>query len=216
MQRTKALLVVFAAIGAAGCRPDPGVPTYRNADDFLNPDGPDGGPVEGPDPYEAGEARLALGIFYEGDFSEQVIIDDETTHFYIYDGTFSLNTDNSFVQEGRESDRITHAGTGYWGGGITWDESRDLSLWTTLYGSFRSEDPAFADFEIRIAADNEGTVQASAYGYANDGEWHHLAIPLTDYSDIDLTQVTGPLVLIGSAGDNGERLYIDNVYYTQD
>lgn len=216
MKTTKAITVLLAALGAAGCRPDPGVPTYRNADDFLNPDGPDNGPIEGPDPYEPGEARLSLGIFYEGQFSEQVIIDDETTHFYIYDGTFSLQPDSNFVQEGRESDRVTHAGTGYWGGGITWDESRDLSLWTTLYISLLSSDPAFSDMEIRIAAGSEGSVQASTYGYANDGEWHHLAIPLSDYSGIDLTQVTGPLVLIGNAGDNGERLYIDNAYYTQD
>lgn len=216
MYKLQALSILVALVAAAGCRPDPGVPIYRNADDFLDPDGPDSDPLVGADPYQPGEARLALGIFYEGEFSEQVIIDDVTTHFYIYDGTFTMSLDRDVVEEGLESNRVTHAGLGYWGGGITWDESRDLSDWTTLYLSLRSADPAFADLEVRIAADSEGSVAASSYGYVNDGEWHHIAIPLEDYAGLDLTQVTGPLVMIGDAGDQGERLYIDNVYYTQD
>ena len=218
MHKLNALSILVTLVGVAGCRPDPGVPVYRNADDFTNPAGPGGGePIEGPDPFEPGEARLALGIFYEGEFSEQVIIDDMTTNFFIFEGTFTMTLDNNVVAEGLESNRITHAGLTFLGGGINWMDSRDLSAWTTLYVSLLSEDPAFADLEIVIqTADGEAGVDAGSYGYESDGEWHHLAIPVEDYEGIDLTQVTGPFVFLGDTGDQGERLWIDNVYYTQD
>lgn len=217
MRTLGSLFISLALVVTSGCRPEPSEPPiYRNADDFTDPDGPGGEPIEGPDPYEPGEARLALGIFYEGEFSQQVVIDDVTTSFFIFDATFTMTLDDDFVAEGLESNRITHAGLTYLGGGINWAESRDLSDWTTLYVSLRSDDPAFSDLDIRIQADGEGSVAASSYGYTNDGQWHHLAIPLADYDGLDLTQVTGPFVFIGDTGDQGERLWIDNVYYTQD
>ena len=75
MHKLKTFAALVALLAAAGCRPSPDEPlVYRNAADFTEPNGPGGGePLEGPDPYQPGEARLALGIFYEGEFSEQVI-----------------------------------------------------------------------------------------------------------------------------------------------
>ncbi len=219
MNKLKALSVLVAVAALAGCRPSPEEPlVYRNADDFTNPEGPGGGePIEGPDPYEPGEARLALGIFYEGEFSEQVIIDDMLTNFFIFEGTFSMVLDSNVVAEGLESNRITHAGLTFLGGGINWMDSRGLSAWTTLYVSLNSSDASFSDLEIVVQVESgEAGVDASDYGFVNDGAWHHLAIPVADFEGIELTQVTGPFVFLGGTGDLGERLWIDNVYYTQD
>ena len=76
---------------------------------------------------------------------------------------------------------------------------------------------------------------SNAYGYANDGQWHTLRIPLADLagekafgmqvSTLDMTRVTQPLVVAdryettgksaGFAG-NGTPIDIDQVYWTRD
>ena len=163
-----------------------------------------------------GEERLSLGIFYEGEFTEEVVIDDLTTHFYIYEETFSVISQESDRTEGVRSDLITHRGGPWWGGGVHWDEPRDLSEWTTLHLSLKSTSEAFSSLEV--AMNNSDTAQAKVklqdYGFIANGEWHSVEIPLSDLMDIglDITQIAAPLVLIGSAGDAGERLLIDAVY----
>jgi exo-beta-1,3-glucanase (GH17 family) len=76
---------------------------------------------------------------------------------------------------------------------------------------------------------------SNAYGYANDGQWHTLRIPLTDLagekafgmqvSTLDMTRVTQPLVVADryattgkSAGFAGNNIPIDidQVYWTRD
>lgn len=163
-----------------------------------------------------GEERLSLGIFYEGEFTEEVVIDDLTTHFYIYEETFSVISQESDRTEGVRSDLITHRGGPWWGGGVHWDEPRDLSEWTTLHLSLKSTSEAFSSLEV--AMNNSDTAQAKVklrdYGFIANGEWHSVEIPLSDLMDIglDITQIAAPLVLIGGAGDAGERLLIDAVY----
>ena len=80
---TRALLVAAVALGlgAAGCRPDAGPNNYGNQESF-----PDGGTTSlpGPDPYVPGTPRLNLGAFYEGGSSQTIIIDNTTTHLYVY------------------------------------------------------------------------------------------------------------------------------------
>jgi hypothetical protein len=54
----------------------------------------------------------------------------------------------------------------------------------------------------------------AAFGFSADGEWHHLVIPLADFAaaGVDLSQVTGPLIVAGEGGAEGDVLYIDNLY----
>jgi len=61
-------------------------------------------------------------------------------------------------------------------------------------------------------------VNATTYGYVNDGEWHQLSIPLSDFvSDgLDLSAVRSPLSLGGAAGMATDFALIDNLYLSQD
>ena len=44
----------------------------------------------GPDPFRTGEQRLNIGLFYEGEYTDEVIIDDVDTSFFIWnESTFS-------------------------------------------------------------------------------------------------------------------------------
>ena len=100
----------------SACRPTLGPPDYpafgvwtETGDAFL----------VGPDPYEPGEERLAVGIFYEGEVSELVIVDDVSTHYYIYDGYTQLVSSDRV--EGLESARLVQGLNTWWGGGVHWD-----------------------------------------------------------------------------------------------
>lgn len=212
---------VLAALGSLACRPDPGSPTYPDTGALSDPTdtGAGDGLPKGPDPYEAGEARLSLGLFYESGFSDLLEVNDQDRHYYIYSGTYTEEVNLQDVVEGRESTVIVHGTSGWFGGGVTWDVPQDLSAWTTLHVSLRSGDPGFAAVAIHVTGGGtESIVDAAAHGWVNDGEWHHLAIPMAEYAagGTDLTSVTGPFVLIGEGGAEGESLKVDNLYFTQD
>ncbi len=201
---------------ALACRPDPGSPAYPDptASHDSGVDTGDPNNYPGPDPYIAGESRLSLGAFYEGGYSELMPVDDVSLFFYIYSSTFTQETETTERIEGYVSDRITVGGVGWWGGGIQSNATVDLSAWDTLHFSAMSED--IADFDIRMQSGTEGAVEASGYGFAGDGEWHAMEIPLSDLTGVTLSTVTGLFIFIGEGDPEGSVIYFDNLYYTAD
>ena len=201
----------------AACRPDPGAPDYPTPDpvDFG---GDEDGLLEGPDPYVDGEARLSLGLHYESGYSEIVPIDDITTHYYVYSSTYTEDTDSQDRIEGRVSTVLTMGSAGWFGGGVHWDGGRDLSDWTTMVLSLRSSDAALEGAELRMLGGLEGGVTLADYGFAADGAWHQVVIPLVDLDDagVDLSAVTVAFMLIGEGVGDGDELKVDDLYLTQD
>lgn len=203
----------------AGCRADPGVPDYSSHEGLREIDEE----VEflpGPFPFDEREPRLHLGIFYEGDATNEIVINDVDTHYYIFENTYDLESTSERV-EGAVGNLITLKGGGFFGGGIVYDNARDLSDWTTLHVSLRSEDPSFAEIRITFLSGDpdaavESSVLASDYGYANDGAWHSLAIPLNDVDGLDAFNMVSPFTLLGSLNEAGDQLYVDDLYYTQE
>lgn len=200
------------------CRPDPGDPAYP---DLANPGGDDTAEdddfLDGPVPYEDGDARLSLGLFYEGDASESLPVDDVTRFYYIYDSSYTQSVDVIDRVEGYQSDVLIHAGGAWWGGGVSWSSPEDLSAWTGLSISFQSS--SLQDFTVRLTGGEiEGSVSVTDHGFAADGAWHHLQIPLSAFTEqgVDLTSVTAPLVLVGETGAAGDELRVDDLYFTAD
>lgn len=189
------------------CRPDPGAPSYP--DPGADTDDSGGGYLPGPDPYADGDARLSLGIFYEGEASETVLIDNDSAFFYIYESSFSVVPSDTFI-EGFASDQVVVSRDTWWGGGIHWNEGRDLSAYTHMVVHLRSDD--IADIEIGMRGTSEAKLAASAYGFTSDGEWHQLAIPLADFSGVNLGAVDIPLILAGTGHSAGSSLLIDDLY----
>lgn len=198
----------------SGCRPDLGRPRYPDLPAWSDTSDPF---LAGPYPYEVGDERLGVGLFYEGPTSETVPIDDTVTHYYVYASTYSQQASAARV-EGLESALIVLGSVGWWGGGVTWDSPRDLSAWTTYHLSFRATDPVFDAFEVGVTGGAEARLPASAYGFVADGEWHSLVIPLADFaaSGADLTQVGIPLMLISDVAVEGAALNVDDVFLTKE
>lgn len=210
------LLLLTALTVVAACRPDPGQPSYDSPDGW-DPTTEDPDFVQSEDPYEDGDDRLSLGIFYEGGFSETLPIDNDTRHYYIYENSYSQTLSDDRT-EGLSSDEISPTGAQvWWGGGVTWDTPTDLSEWTTMHISFASADASFATFDVGMGDGNvEARVNVADRGFVNDGAWTSLSIPLTDFEGLNLEGVTLPLLLASGAGTAGETLRVDDFYFTKD
>ena len=210
--RALTLLLLLAA-----CRSGLDDSDYESQESFdlaVTPGDVEESGLPGPDPFEAGDLRLAVGAFYEGGSSERVEIDNATSHIYLYDNTVSVEEVEEPL-EGRVAHRLVHAGGDWWGMGLHWSEPRDLSGWVSLHVSFRSESLAEIEIGLNGASDDRHVVPASDYGYAADGEWHSLQIPLADFAarGLDLGAVTSPLSLGGPTAAAGDFVLIDNLYF---
>jgi len=171
-----------------------------------------------PDPWVPGEARLNVGIFYEGGSTETVLIDGTTSNFYIFlngaDLTFEVEDETKDKVEGAKSDRISLVGQPWWGGGVIWAPTRNLSGWTTLALSVKSDN--LSAFNVTVGSlTKEVALPAADYGFEADGEWHHLRIPVEDYekAGVDLTDIKVAFAVGAGGGKSGDALLIDNVYF---
>lgn len=192
------------------CRPDPGAPAYPQIGELPN--------FGGPDPYEEGEERMALGLFYEMESSESYIIDNTNRFFYIWSNTFSVFATEERI-EGYAADNIVVGSLGWWGGGIFWSEEADFSDWTTLHVSFKSNDEDLTNLEVGLGQ-GDGEVMhwfaAEEYGFTHNNEWHNLEIPLAPAWDfIDSTRIQMPFNIRGN-GPEGTEILIDNLYFTKE
>jgi hypothetical protein len=224
--RVRGLLAVcgVALLGApvlGGCRPDPGPSLYDDMD-FTAPDGGGGAGGEdlpGPTPYVAGQPRLAVGAFYEGGRSEEVQVNGTDSNLYIYEATASLDVVGERV-EGKQAEKVVHSGKAWLGLGVHWSAPRDLTKWRVLHVSLRSADPGFSDVKVGMNSGASTSVQlgAAAYGWRNDGEWHHLAIPVADFvaKGLVVRETVAPFVLVAGQGASGHSLLLDNLYFTVD
>lgn len=212
MHRLLPLAIALLASSAA-CRPVPGEPDYPEVSPYVDTD--TDGFLPGDAPWDGSSPRLSLSVFYEGGATDTLLVDDETVHYYIYEGSFSQVISDERV-EGTESDRITVSSATWWGGGVHLDQAADLSAWDTLHVALRSSDEAMADFELgMVGSAGEGRVRASTYGFQADGEWHVLNIPLADLSPAPgLDGVTVALLLIDATAGSGSTLFVDDLYFT--
>lgn len=178
-----------------------------------------------PDPFQPGTPRLSIGAFYEGGATETVALDNTTTHLYIYPNgnTLTVVDDKDSKAEGYVSQRLqVSGGLGWFGMGVHWDTGRDLGMWRTLHLALRSSAETMGDVIIGMNSPmaNPQTAKLSArnYGYKNDGQFHHLAIPLSDFAGVTpgglvKAQVMAPLVLLNAGMvKDGDQLWLDDVY----
>lgn len=208
------------SVGALACRPDPGVPDYSSHVGLRDPPATGAEFLPGPNPFERGTPRLYVGAFYEGEATDEILINDVDTHYYIFENSYQQESSSERV-EGRLSDKLELNGTPFWGGGLIWDVAKDLSEWTTLYVSLRSDSGSFVDVPIILQSEAGGRVvdaqvSAAEYGYLNDGQWHNLRIPLSDLSGFDPGATRAPFILSAPGGTGGDTLLVDDLYLTQE
>ena len=211
---------LFLGVGALACRPDPGVPDYSSHIGLRDPPDTAAEFLPGPNPFERGTPRLYLGAFYEGEATDEILINDVDTHYYIFENSYQQQSSAERV-EGRLSDQLELNGTPFWGGGLIWDVAKDLTDWTTLYVSLRSDAGSFADVPIILQSQSgdrvvDAKISAIDYGYQNDGQWHNLRVPLSDLTGFDPATTRAPFILSAPGGTGGDTLLVDDLYFTQE
>jgi hypothetical protein len=230
------ILFLVGLVGVLACRPAPieypdstwgSLDTASSTvDQFL-----------GPNPYEEGDARLSLGIFYEGGFSEEIPIDEVDSFFYIWvqEGTDTPTLSQSPTidrVEGNLADEITAGSLGWFGSGISWNSAQDLSQWETMHLSVKSSDVVLEGIEVGMGGQTSSVGSCSGvgvrqnweslsdYGFVADGEWHHVEIPLSELDlCLELEQIVEPFMFLMtglSFGDAGSKILFDNLYFTED
>lgn len=211
------IFLLFFMTNFIACREPLGEPDYESfegeaivaLEDISN---------TGPDPFRTGEQRLNIGLFYEGESTDAVVIDDVDTAFYIWSETFSIVSSNDPV-EGDWSDEIIVGDFGWWGGGIFSNQTLDFSNWTTMCLSLKSSSSTLANVEVGIGqGDGEvlGWASVDEYGFQNDGYWYHIRIPMNALTlSLDATQINMPFNIRGE-GIAGDALKIDDLYLTTD
>lgn len=232
-----ALLLALSLVG--GCTADLGTPDY-SAEVGLRDriQGPfDPFPPVAPDPYQPGDDRLSVGYFYEGGRSDTIPINTVTTNYFIFvvdqNRPGQTLTGSQFPSrdrlEGLISIEFTTTDQPFWGAGILWGEATDLSEWTTMYVGFKSSDESFERFDLTLQSaatlPNEPppdprsvVLDPRNYGYTNDGQWHFLRIPLQDAIDLgwDPSNVRSPFIISAPTSRAGDKMLIDNLYFTQE
>jgi hypothetical protein len=86
-----------------------------------------------------------------------------------------------------------------------------------MHVSLRSSDTGFAQVEVGMSdASVDVKVNVEKYGYVNDGQWHHLSIPLADLTakGLKLATIDAPFQLGTGAGAPADKLLLDNLYFT--
>lgn len=224
MFRISNMAPVLALAGSLACRPDPGTPDYSSTPQNVNPDLGTVMNPQGSDPFVEGEARLSVGLFYEGGFSQQILVNGEDVNYFIFivEGSGDLTYDQETTEdrvEGATADRFTLRGTPFWGGGIIYQRPRDLSRWRTLHVALKSGDASFQQIDLTLQYGPDGSaatavsVPLTNYGYVNDGEWHDITIPLADFPGLNRAQIRSPFILGGTGAVRGDALLVDDLYF---
>ena len=116
LYRIKSSITAFtAALLLVGCGEELGAPNYPDFTDALAAQEDQNTFVESPSPFIPGSKRLSIGIFYDGAYSDIILLDDTTSHFYIYSQTFGIQNEYQLVREGLRADAILGQGSAWLG-----------------------------------------------------------------------------------------------------
>lgn len=133
-----------------------------------------------------------------------------------FDGTASSETvteTTAGIPEGSEAMKVTNTGTAWSAGGWVDGTSTDLSMYTNLVFYAMAEASEFdGTLKVKIE-DASAAANEIDTGLTADGEWHKITIPLSSFTNPDLSDVTVPFVFVSADTDFNDVFYFDNVYF---
>ncbi|MCK7598589.1 family 16 glycosylhydrolase [Microbulbifer sp. CAU 1566] len=158
------------------------------------------------------EANTTAGALMEG-------VDSD---LFVWEGTLTMTHGNAI--EGESALNLASTGRGWFGMGFAAREGFDLSAFdngdAALHFSMRSTDQT--EFRIGLKSGNVQNIGqtwvtfapgSDPYGFARDGEWHDIVIPVSDLAaDLELADMLQLFQLLGF-GEISD-LSIDNVYFS--
>ncbi|MGD8176306.1 glycosyl hydrolase [Marinimicrobium sp. ARAG 43.8] len=141
----------------------------------------------------------------------------DNTNLYIWNNMTTVATAPS---EGSAALAYEVAPGDWWGMGLL---HKDQNLRNYQHGylhfDMKTESPTPITVGMGSTAGGDGSVELSAgaeqYGLERDGEWHHVAIPLSQFSGVDFETVQALFTLSGPAPAALMTVAVDNIYLTE-
>jgi hypothetical protein len=142
-------------------------------------------------------------------------------HLWVWSGTGTFQSTPSENKHGAHTlDFIVGtqgwAGFGFHANGTDTSTGVNISAYTKMHflikGTASSVSACLSSVGL---AGNAPALNLSAYGYAVDGNWHEINIPLADWATVDLTKVNLYAGFVASATAGGEELLFDDIWYAK-
>ncbi len=120
--------------------------------------------------------------------------------------------------EGSQCMKLTVGNAGWMGLGWAGPPLGDnLAGYKNSYLCFKIKTTATCGFRVGIecAGIGKDVTLSPAYGYANDGQWHNIRIPMADFAGLDFSMVTQYFMIWSNQGTTtGDVVYLDDIYWT--
>jgi beta-glucanase (GH16 family) len=139
----------------------------------------------------------------------------------VWADTFSLTTaDAGTGGEGTQCYQLTMKDKGWMGLGIIGPATGDnLGNYGNNYLCFKMKTTAACGFKAGIeygGGTTKWALLSAEYGYANDGQWHDIRIPMSDLAGIDFSMITHYFILMNANGATaaGDVVWLDDIYWS--
>ncbi|SHJ60880.1 Por secretion system C-terminal sorting domain-containing protein [Reichenbachiella agariperforans] len=156
------------------------------------------------------------GLFTESAVADELDLGTEG-ELFVWGETLIAGTPQTF--DGQAALSYTHNNKGWFGFAFTANELHDLSAFQGGYLHLAMKSSATETLEMRINVGLQEDViyfeaGSDPYGFARDGQWHEIEIPLADFESVNFANVL-QLLSISGAG-NISDIAIADVYYKYD
>ena len=164
-----------------------------------------------------------FGLFTENpNISNKIVIDNTTVNLYIWENTLTTITNTKFYEGKADLSFKGAAGKTWFGYGIASTNPVDLTAYKNGSLHLTLKTSASNEFWLGIGGANktEGKVtfpaNAGKYGFARDGKWHTIEIPMSDLlsGGLDLSGC-GNVFMLGGVGVPS-AITVDDVYLSTD
>ena len=164
-----------------------------------------------------------FGLYTETTTCSSKFTNGTDGNFYIWANT--LNPMTSTASEGSSVLAFTSAsGQTWFGAAFTPNVKYNLTAYryATSKLHFDLKTTSTTTFQIGMKSGNTPNLNqtwinfvsgADPYGFVRDGQWHGVDIPMSDFSNVDLSQVSQLFELLGTAGAIN-NIAIDNIYFS--
>jgi beta-glucanase (GH16 family) len=158
------------------------------------------------------------GVFTDNpNVTNNLLIDDIDGHIYIWENTLTATTTEAY--DGEDVMSFSSTGIGWWWFGVTDDMGHDLTHFANGTLAFSVKTISSQDFLVNVygANDTQASIAFSSGsdpdGFARDGEWHRVEVPVSDLAaqGLDLSAVGIPF---GATGGAIANIAFDDIIYT--
>ncbi|WNJ18286.1 carbohydrate-binding protein [Pontibacter sp. G13] len=152
------------------------------------------------------------GVYTENTAVSEHINYGTEANLYLWNG---LASNGGAAYEGTDVMSFSTTAGAWYGLGVSVEGRKNMSKFYggSLKFHMKTNAPGTVRAGVSTGHGDSWIDLTSAYGYANDNQWHEVTIPFSDFYDLDLGAVKQMLMITGDVPTSSFDIAIDNVYY---